>query len=206
MSVPQAIKTVQEAAQARVSIRKYTDQPITNEEIEAILDLAGRAPSAYNVQPWRFIVVRNPEAKAQLQGAAYNQGQVGAAGALIVLTSDMTDVLNNIEEIVHPGTPEEKRSGTADYLRGAFSNFSESDLQHYGVGQSYIALGYLLLVLEAMGYGSSPMLGFDAGQVRKILGLGEHVQIPALVAFGHPAESGNAQHRHPVSRVIKYVD
>src|SRR5690349_2104694 len=82
LSVPAAIE-------ARRSVRKYKPLPIPDEDLERILALTGLAPSAFNVQPWRFVVVRDPAVKAQLQQAAYNQPQVGAAPAVIVLYSDM---------------------------------------------------------------------------------------------------------------------
>jgi nitroreductase len=49
------------------------------------------------------------------------------------------------------------------------------------------------------------MLGFDEGKVREILGLQSHVQIPALVAFGHPAEDGYPQYRLPVESVTRLI-
>ena len=61
LSVPEAIAT-------RRSIRTYTDQPVPQQDVDTILKLTGLAPSAWNIQPWRFVVVRNPEVKAQIKG------------------------------------------------------------------------------------------------------------------------------------------
>ena len=74
-----------EAADSRRSVRKFTDEPISERVLRELVRLAGRAPSAFNVQPWRFVVVTDPALKAQLREAAYGQEQVSSAPAVIVL-------------------------------------------------------------------------------------------------------------------------
>jgi len=78
---PTAVLTVAEAAESRRSIRRYEPEPIPREDLEEILRLTGLAPSAFNAQPWRWIVVETPELKARLQDAANGQAQVGNAPA-----------------------------------------------------------------------------------------------------------------------------
>ncbi len=62
-----------------------------------------------------------------------------------------------------------------------------------------------MLVAEAQGYQTSPMLGFEPDAVKKLLGLPAHVRIPALVAIGKGAEEGFPHHRHPLARITRYV-
>jgi nitroreductase len=54
---------------SRKSVRTYTDQPVSPEQVETMLKAAMAAPSGMNVQPWRFVVVRNPEVKEKLAGS-----------------------------------------------------------------------------------------------------------------------------------------
>ncbi|HET6763619.1 MAG TPA: nitroreductase family protein, partial [Longimicrobiaceae bacterium] len=176
--------TVTEAAEARRSIRTFEDRPVPAEDLREILRIAGLAPSAFNVQPWRFAVVEDAETRALLQQAAYGQKQVGGAPAVIVLYSDIRDALDTLEETVHPNYPVEARQGVADGFRKSFAAKTPEEQAAWADGQSYIALGYLLLAAQSLGYATSPMLGFDAARVREILGLPEHVTIPALVALG----------------------
>ncbi len=198
-------KTVVDSARTRVSIRKYDSRPISREEITSIVELAGKAPSAFNVQPWRFIGISDPATRAKLQEAAFGQPQVGEAPGLLVLTSDMKAALADLDSTVHPDMPQDRREKVKETVRGSFAAMTEDEQRAWGRNQSNIALGYLLLVLESLGYGSSPMLGFDPAAVRDILALEEHVEIPAIVAFGYPAESGFPQHRLPVERVLRFV-
>jgi nitroreductase len=137
------------------------------------------------------------------EAAAYRQKQVTGAPAVIVLYSDMADVLAKAEETVHPGMAG-RRDEVAKSMRGTWAARTAAERESWGAGQSYIALGYLLLAAQSMGYATSPMLGFDAAQVKRVLDLPEHVTIPALVAIGVADEEGFPHHRHSVDRVATF--
>lgn len=199
------ILTVDEAATRRRSIRKFQKEPVPREEIEEILRVTGLAPSSYNTQPWRFVVVVDPEVKRKLAAAAYNQRQVLSAPAVIVLYTDMADALATVDEIIPPGMDAEGKAHLRSLIVGSYSPLSEADRETVGIGQGYIGLGYLMLAAEAHGYQTSPMLGFEPDAVKKLLGLPAHVRIPALVAIGKGAEEGFPHHRHPLSRITRYV-
>jgi len=193
---------VLEAAESRHSIRSYTDRPVSEEELTQLLEAAGRAPSAFNLQPWRWVAVRDQDLKTKLQAAANGQRQVGAAPVLLVLYTDMRDALDTVEETFSATLPAEKAAGTTAHLRETLGAQPDADREAWGAGQSYIALGYLLLLAESMGLGTSPMLGFDPDKVKEILGLPAYARVPALVAVGYPAEEGFDSPRHAVERVL----
>ena len=136
-------QAVVEAAESRRSIRRYTGTPVTDGELEHLLGSAGQAPSAFNVQPWRWVAVRDQQLKDKLQAAAHGQPQVGAAPVLLVLYTDMRDALDNIEETFSPTLPAEKAAGTKAHLRKTLGATSDVDREGWGAEQSYIALGYL---------------------------------------------------------------
>ena len=193
-----------EAAEGRRSIRVYDPLAIPEAELRELLRLAGRAPSAYNAQPWRFVVVRDAALKAELSAAAYGQKQVTSAPATIVLYSDMQDALERMPESAHPGMPAEARDAMVDGFRRSFDGKSVEEREEWGNAQTNIALGYLLLLAETMGYGTSPMLGFDAGKVKALLGLPAHVRVTALVAIGYAAEEGFPPHRLPGDSMVEF--
>jgi nitroreductase len=206
MTAPSATATlldVREAAERRRSIRAFEQQPIPADDLDAILDTVRLAPSAFNVQPWRFVVVQTPELKARLAEAAYDQRQVHSAPAVVVLYTNMQDALATLEETVHPGIADAKRAGTIAHVRGIFAKQTAEEQETWAAGQGFIALGYLLLAAESHGYQTSPMAGFDADRVRTLLGLPAHARVPALVAIGRGAEEGFAHHRHPLSRIVR---
>jgi len=195
--------SVSEAIEARHSIRRYTNAPVPDSDLRRIVELAGRAPSAWNVQPWRIVAVRDQAIKDALKGAANGQQQVGAAPVLFVVYSDMADMLEHVEEIAHPGMPQAMRDGAVGQVRRAFGE--NPNREAWGTGQTYIAIGFLLLAAQSLGYATSPMLGFDAAKVKEILGLPTNVTVPALIAMGVAAEDGFPTFRHPVDRILKVV-
>lgn len=190
------------AADNRRSIRQYESTPIPQADLTELLRLAARAPSAFNAQPWRFVVVRDNALKVQLSAAAFGQQQILRAPATIVIYSDMVSALERMPESMHPDMPQDKREAGVDSFRATFSNQSEAERETWGQAQANIALGYLLLLAESKGYATSPMLGFQPEMVKTLLGLPDHVRITALVAIGYPAEEGFRPHRLPIETLL----
>ena len=192
------------AADHRRSIRQYESSAISQADLTELLRLAARAPSAFNAQPWRFVVVQDAALKSELAAAAYGQQQILRAPATIVLYSDMVDALDRMPESMHPDMPQDKRDAGVESFRATFANQSEDERETWGQGQANIALGYLLLLAESKGYATSPMLGFQPEKVKALLGLPAHVRIPALVAIGYPAEEGFRPHRLPIQTLTDF--
>lgn len=196
--------SVSEAIESRRSIRKYVQEPMNQDDLHEILRLASLAPSAWNAQTWRFAVVQNPEIKEQLQAAAYGQGQIGNAPAVIVVYSDMEDTLDTVEETAHPGMGDEGRSGQRNTFNGAFGGQDQAQRGAWGLSQANIAFGFLMVAARGLGYDTVPMLGFQPDKVKELLGLPAHVQFAGLLPIGKRAEEGFPHHRHAVERITKF--
>jgi nitroreductase len=194
-----------DAAVSRRSVRAYRDAPVTDDEVRRLLELAGRAPSAHNLQPWRFVVVRDQLQKDRLSAAAFNQKQVASAPVVIAMYADMEDALASLDEVVHPGLPPEKRDATIEGLRTRFGRMTLEGRGQWANAQANIALGYLLLIARSEGLDTSPMLGFDPDAVKALLGVPAHATITALIALGRGAEDGFVSHRHTVDRVASFL-
>lgn len=197
--------SVPDAIQARHAVRAYTDEPVPDADVDRILTLTGLAPSAFNAQPWRFVVVRDADTRLRLKEAANGQVQVGAAPVLLVLYTDMADVLDHVDEVIHPDLPEARRAGTIATFARVFGGKTVAEREAWAAEQTYIALGFLLLAAQSLGYATSPMAGFDPAKVKAVLGLPEHARVPAMVAMGRPAEPGFRSHRHPIARITRRV-
>jgi len=85
--------TVLEAIRKRYSCRAYQDKPIEQEKLDKIFEAARLAPSAKNLQDWRFVVVTDKKTKRQLAEAANNQGFLEDAGAIIIACSNSDHVM-----------------------------------------------------------------------------------------------------------------
>jgi len=199
-----AAHPVVRAAESRRSIRKYTPDTLTDAELRELLRLAGRAPSANNLQPWRVVVVRDPALKQELSPAAYKQPQVTGAPAVLVIYSDIEDTLAHIEETIPASMPPEQAAASIARVRDRIGGLPPAERAAWANAQTNIMLGYLLLIAASLGYATSPMLGFTPDEVKRILGLPAHVTIAALVAIGHGAEPGFESRRHAIDRFVTF--
>ncbi|WP_337845409.1 nitroreductase family protein [Thermus sp.] len=196
---------VRTAALERRSIRRYRPDPIPEPLLREVLELALRAPSAWNLQPWRILVVRDLALKSALKEAAFGQRQVEEAPVVLVLYADMEDALARLDEVIPPGLQGERREAQKEAILKAFHGMDLEARAQWGAGQSYILWGYLLLILQGYALASVPMLGFDPGRVKALLGLPAHAAIPALLPVGYPAEEGFPHHRLSVERVVRFL-
>ena len=195
-----------QAARNRRSVRDFKPDAVDLADVTRILELGSLAPSAWNLQPWRFVVVTDPATKDQLQAAAYGQKQVGSAPVVVAIYSDMVAALERVDDAIHPSMPADSKAMYKGNIMGAFARMTPEERDAWGKAQANIALGYLLLLFEVHGYGTSPMLGFDPPQVRAILGLPAHAEIPALLAIGQPAAGPSGPpHRFPFADLTRFV-
>lgn len=196
--------SVNDAIVSRHSIRNFNSEPVSKEDLNKIFDLVRLSPSAWNLQPWRFHVVTEESTKKKLQEAAYGQEQVTSAPAVIIVTSDMEDVLKNLPDTIHPNLDEERKKAEEANLSSLFGGMSIEDRGQWGLTQTNIALGILLITIESMGYHSVPMLGFEHEKVKEILNLPEHVKFAAIVPMGKSNEQGYPHHRLSLDKIVKY--
>ena len=164
-----------EAIRSRRSIRRFRDEDIPEEDLKKILEAAIWAPSAGNLQPWEFIVVKNEETKRRLAMAALGQMWMTTAPVIVVVCA-------NLEKSAW-------RYGT----RGR---------ELYAIQDTAAAIENMLLAAHALGYGSCWVGAFDEDEVRRILNIPEGVRPVALIPIGRPAERPSPPSRIPLDRVV----
>ena len=196
--------SVKDAMESRRSIRRFTGESLSQAELNELFNLVRLAPSANNVQPWRFHVITDAGIKEKLKAAAFNQEQVTSAPAVIMVASDMEEAMNRLPDIIHPGMAEEKKEKTLKRLYSRFGEMSVEERGEWGVQQAYIALGFLLIAAQGAGYATVPMLGFEQEKVKEILELPSHVKFAAMVPIGHAAEEALPHHRFDTDEIITY--
>ncbi len=203
---PAAI-TVKEAIESRRSVRQFEQAPMPEADLLEILRLTSLAQSAFNMQPWRFVVVTNPDMKAKLELAANGQKQVGSAPVVIAVVADGAEFHQPTELLARPevlADPEkfEKYKATVDRAYG--SKPLEANTE-FAARMSYIAIGYLTLAARGLGYDTSVMLGFKPNEVKALLEIPEHAQVTALIALGRGVEDGLPHHRLPLEVLTRFV-
>jgi nitroreductase len=199
-------KRLTEIVQERRATPAFSSAPVCEEDLHKILRAGLEAPSSYNLQPWRFVVVRDSEQRKRLRVAAMNQEQVEQAPVVVVACGDTEGWREDLEEVIRIGRDhgfsEESR------IEGKRKNVtkdlgSQSNMAMWVTKQTMIAATTMMWVAEALGYDTGPMEGFYEDQVRKVLGIPEHVRVIFLLAIGHlQGEDGSYTGRLPASRTI----
>ena len=166
----------------------FDGAPLPGEDLEKILKAGLHAPSGYNLQPWRFVVVQSPEQKRRLRAASYNQAKVEEASAVIVACGDADgwrrDLDLMLEHGLKGGMPEsyaaQARSTVPKYMAG----FSTEQMRAWLNKQVTIAYTHMMLMAEVLGYDTAPMEGFEQERVREVLRLPLSFWVVAMLAVG----------------------
>ncbi|MBN2309644.1 MAG: nitroreductase family protein [Candidatus Hydrogenedentes bacterium] len=175
------------AIETRRAVKHYDPaHEMTDDEVDRLMALALLAPTAFNIQNWRFVLVRDPELRSQIREAAWNQAQVTDASLLIVLCADRKAWEKD------PGrywrnAPQEMRDMIVPaidrYYRGREHVQRDEAMRSCG-----IAAQTLMLAAKALGYDSCPMDGFDYDAVGNLINLPDDHVVAMFVAIGKAAQ------------------
>ena len=199
-------KKLTQLVRERRATPAFGGAPVRKEDLDWILRAGLEAPSSYNMQPWRFVVVRDPEQRKRLRAAAMNQEQVEQAPVVIVGCGDTAGWQEDLEEVIRIGrergyvedewADRKRRNVTADL--GSHPNISM-----WVTKQTMIAATTMMWMAEAFGYDTGPMEGFDEEKVRAVLGIPEQVRVLFLLAIGsRQGADGKYPGRLPSSRTV----
>jgi nitroreductase len=182
-------KSLMQAIRERRATPSFDGSPIPSADLLKILDAGLRAPSGYNIQPWRFVVVQSPEQKKRLRAAAYNQGKVEEASAVIVACGDADGWRKDLELMLQQGLAGGMPESYADQARSSvpkfLSGFSSTQMKGWLNKMVMIAFTHMLLMAEVMGYDTAPMEGFEQDKVHEVLRLPLSYHVVALLGIGH---------------------
>jgi len=173
----------EDAIRARRAVKHYDpNHRMTPAEINELLSLAILAPTAFNIQNWRFVVVTDPALKKQIREVAWDQAQVTDASLFIILCADLKAWEKQTEQY-WVNAPKDIQNfmipAIDDYYRGKEQVQRDEAMRSCG-----IVAQTLMLAAKSMGYDACPMDGFDFEKVAELIRLpAEHV-ITMFVAIG----------------------
>lgn len=179
---------VAQAIDARRAVKHYDpNHRMTEVEIEKLLGLARLAPTAFNIQNWRFVLVRDPELRKQIRAVAWDQEQVTDASLLIVLCADLKSWEKNPARY-WANAPKPVQ----DYLVPAIDQYyrgREQVQRDEGMRSCGMAAQTLMLAAQEMGYETCPMDGFDYDAVGRLINLPADHAVAMFVAVGKPTQA-----------------
>jgi len=198
----------------RYATKKFdTAKKVSENDIEELLEVLRLAPSSFGLQPWKFLVVKNPQLRQKLREASWGQPQVTDASHLIVLCA-RTDVDEKfVKHFVEAMAKARKVSVESlksyqDMMVGSMAAKTEQVRIDWSKKQVYIALGMLLEAAALKGIDAAPMEGFDPQKYDEILDLKkEHLTATVVCALGYRAHDDAtvklAKVRFPKEEVVE---
>jgi len=186
--MPSSQKSLAQAIRDRRATPSFDGEPIPASDLRQILDAGLHAPSGYNMQPWRFIVVQHPEQKRRLRAASYNQAKVEEASAVIVACGDRDGWRKDLDEMLRlgraGGMPESYASQAANSVPAYLSAMSYDNMSGWLNKMVMMAVTSMMLMAEVIGYDTAPMEGFEQQKVCETLKLPMSYWVVALLAVG----------------------
>lgn len=182
----------------RYATKKFdTTKKITIEDLTVLKEAIRLSSSSYGLQPYKVIIVENPELRAQLQPAAWGQSQIVDASHLIVFANETNIGNDAIDTFLQNmsdtrSTPLEALAGYGDFMKSQISTLSAEAKDIWTAKQTYLALGNLLNAAAELRIDVTPMEGFLPEKVNEILGLdklGLNASLIATLGYRHAEDA-----------------
>ena len=189
----------------RHAIKTFNDKAVDVKDVRTAIEIAMLAPSAHNMQPWKFVIVKEKkEALSSIMFGA-NRDQALQAQYVIALFSD-TDLPERSRKIARVGVhdlPAESLAKFAQTYPKQFAQFSEAVTGEYLALNAGLVAMNLTLALTDQGLGSNMILGFDKSKINEILAIDERFRPELLITVGYSDEQVEPSYRLPVDEVIE---
>ena len=167
--------SVLKLARNRRSVRRFRGDGVTLRDVLKVLEAARQAPSGANSQPWRFLVVSDPDQKARIRAAA----EEGERRFYERVSGELREWL-----LARGFSPEKPFLEEAPFLVLVFSQARAP----YSVQSTWIAVGYALLAAEEMGLGTLTYTPSDPVKVAEAVGAPEGLRLEVILPIGIPAD------------------
>ena len=176
-----------EAIECRRAIKHYDPaHRMSPEEERRLLELAILSPTAFNIQHWRFVIVRDMEVRKKIRAVAWDKAQITDASLLVVLCGNLSAWKQNPANYWR-NAPQAVQDFLVPAIDGYYSG--KPVVQRDEVMRSCGMAGQtIMLAAKAMGYDTCPMDGFDYAEVGKILHLPEDHIISFMIAIGRKTQ------------------
>jgi nitroreductase len=168
---------------SRQSDRKYSDKPVEKEKLDRIVEAGRMAPSACNAQPWKFIVVNDPDLVLKIAEAASAKligmnSFVAQAQVILVIVREKPNMSSKV---------------------GATIKNKDYSLIDIGIATENICLQ-----AKADGIGSCIIGWFDERQLRKLLGIPKSKRVELIITLGYSLSDQREKRRKPSGETVSY--
>ena len=161
----------------------------TDKEIDKLLSLAILSPTSFNIQNWRFLIVKDPELREKIRQVSWDQAQVTESSLLLIICADLKAWEKDPQQYWKNASKE-----VQDFLVPAIGKFYQGNeqLQRDEALRSVgIAAQTLMLAAKSAGYDSCPMIGFDSQKVSELINLPKNFIIGMMLVIGKAKSPAN---------------
>ncbi|MCW1953325.1 MAG: NAD(P)H-dependent oxidoreductase [Flavobacteriia bacterium] len=188
------MKHIIEALEWRYAVKKFDDQAVLSQlELEGLKQAFNLSASSYGLQPYELMVVTNKEIQSQMSALAFGQAQPTQAAAVLVFCVKTNFSEQDIEQYFEliasqRETAPEALEGYKNFMKGVFSQKTQTEILDWATKQVYLSMGTLLSACASMGIDSCPMEGFDPKGIDSLLDLNtKNLQSVLLMPVGKRA-------------------
>jgi nitroreductase/dihydropteridine reductase len=186
-----------ESLQWRYATKKMNGQAVPQEKVDQIVEAARLAPTSSGLQPFKVIVITNPELKKELLPHSFNQQQIIDCSHLLVFAAWDTYTEERINDVFALNNTERglPADTTSDYQKMLIGNYvpRTADVNfNHAARQAYIAFGLAIAQAAELNVDATPMEGFNAEKYDEILGLTEKgLKSVCILPLGYRDEEGD---------------
>lgn len=175
----------------RYAAKLFDGKKIPEEKFSELMEIVRFAPSSFNIQPWKIIVITDKKTKEKLAPVSWNQPQITSCSHLLVFCANK-DIAKNIDSLeklmIKMGTDKEQAKQYTDLMRNFEKSLDEEKKLSWSQRQTYLALGNALNGAKSLGFDSCPMEGFNSEGYSKILNLPKNIIPTALCTIGYASD------------------
>ncbi len=193
----------------RTSTRAYNpEKEITKEELTELLNAAGKAPSAWNLQHWKFLVFHGKDVQQRLLSIAYGQQQVVDASAVIAVLGDL-EADQNVDDVFGPLVKEgymtqDAFDRLAQNVASAHNNTQYS--RDAAICNASLAAMQFMLAAKAKGWDTCPIGGYNAKALVEEFQVSERYLPIMLITLGEASVKGHPSSRMDISRTTEWME
>ena len=191
--------TVADSIRARRSMKSFKSDPIPEATLQELVSLMQDAPSSWNFQPTRVVMIRSMAQKEALAGAAWGQKQILEAPVTFVFAVSIRGWEKNMSEILKSGVssgawPQKFADWIGENAPGFQKGLGDKE-REYAIKDAIIMATTLALAAQSKGYSNCYINGWDEAKVKEIIGVegDKDIAIALLLPIGLP----NSQPKHP---------
>ena len=175
----------------RYAAKQFDGRKIPESKVGMLKEMIRYAPSSFNIQPWKIMIITDESMKEKLSAASWNQPQVKSCSHLLVFCANK-DIAGNIDLLeglmIEKGAKPEEIKDYVGMMRTFEKNLTDQQKLAWAQRQTYLALGNALNGAKALGFDSCPMEGFDPKSYSEILDLPENIVPTALCPVGYAVD------------------